>query len=169
MMKKMQRIKLGKITSPVGIKGEIRVYPYLDQARFSDLKKICVEDASPSSIEKIRVDKNMLVMKLEHVNDRNMAELLRGRELYLPSDVKIDLGEDNYLVEDLIGLKIISENGEQYGTLKSVINRSAQDIYEVEKKDGSSFLMPAVKAFIKNVDIEGRTMTVRLPEGLIDL
>ena len=169
MKKKMQRIKLGKITSPVGIKGEIRVYPYLDQARFSDIEKVCIENSQPAAIEKLRIDKNMLVIKLEDVNDRNASEMLRGKELYLPLGEKLDLGEDNYLIEDLIGLTVKSESGEVLGKIKDVISRTVQDLYEIERLDGKSFLLPAVKEFIKNIDLEKQTMTVRLPEGITDL
>ena len=165
----MDRIKLGRITAPVGIKGEIRVYPYLEQARFSDIDKICVEDGEPCRVEKIRADKNMLVLKLSVCGDRNTAETLRNKELYLPEGDELDLGEDTYYVDKLVGLKLVTEGGEEVGTLREVISRPAQDLYEVEKPNGSGFLLPAVKEFILKVDTEAGIMTVRIPKGLTDL
>ena len=164
----MDKIKLGQITAPVGIKGEIRVYPYLEQTRFSDIREVCLDGAGPVKVEKLRTDKNMLVMKLAGTDSRNDAETLRGKYVYLPEGEKLDLGEDTYLVEDLIGCRVF-EDGTELGTVKEIISRPAQDIYVVEKPDGCTFSIPAVHEFIKNVDTEERLIAVKLPEGLTDL
>ncbi|MBR5730479.1 MAG: 16S rRNA processing protein RimM [Firmicutes bacterium] len=165
----MERIKLGQVTAPVGIRGEIRVYPELEQARFSDIKEVCVEDGPPVRVEKSRPDKNMVVLKLSGTDSRNGAEALRGKVLYLPEGVEPDLGDDTYLVDRLIGLAAVTEAGETVGKIRDVITRPSQDLYEIEKADGGSFLLPAVKEFILNVDLKGGIMTVKLPEGIMDL
>ena len=164
----MERIRLGQITAPVGIKGEIRVYPYLEQTRFSDITEVCVESAAPVKIEKLRSDKNMLVMKLSGTDTRNDAEALRGKYLYLPEGKDIDLGEDTYFIDDLKGCRVV-ENDVELGIVSDVISRPAQDIYVVKKPDGNTFSMPAVREFIKNVDTKARIINVELPEGLTDL
>ena len=164
----MDRIKLGQVTAPVGIKGEIRVYPYLEQTRFSDIKRICIEDLPPADIEKIRADKALLVIKLSGISDRNTAETLRGKILYLPEGDSLDLGEDTYYVDELKGMCVIDEEGRPIGNLSSVTAGPAQDLYEIKTGD-RNFLLPAVKEFILNVDTEKRTVTVRLPEGIMDL
>ena len=164
----MDRIKLGQVTAPVGIKGEIRVYPYLEQTRFSDIKRMCVEGLPPAEVQKLRADKAMLVIKLSGIDDRNTAETLRGKILYLPEGDDLDLGEDTYYVDELVGMTVIEENGSSVGTLKSVITRPAQDLYEIEA-GGKSFLLPAVKEFILKVDIQSRKITVHLPEGITEL
>ena len=165
----MDRIKLGQVTAPVGIKGEIRVYPYLEQTRFSALKKLHVEGLGDRKIEKIRQDRNLLVIKLEGIPDRNAAEALRGKILYLPEGDSLDLGEDTYLVDDLKGMEVVDEKGSRIGTLKDVLSRPVQDLYEIEKSDGSSFLLPAVRAFVLEVDTGSGKITVRLPEGIDQL
>ena len=164
----MDRIKLGQVTAPVGIKGEIRVYPYLEQTRFSDIKRMCVEDLPPAEVQKLRADKSMLVIKLSGIDDRNTAETLRGKILYLPEGDDLDLGEDTYYVDELVGMSVVDENGSSVGMLKSVITRPAQDLYEIEA-GGKSFLLPAVKEFILKVDIQSRKITVHLPEGITEL
>ena len=164
----MERIKLGQVTAPVGIKGEIRVYPYLEQTRFSDIKRMCIESLPPADVEKLRLDKALLVIKLSGINDRNAAEALRGKTLYLPEGDSLDLGEDTYYVEELIGMSVTDENGKAVGTLKSVISRPAQDLYEIQTGE-KSFLLPAVREFILKVDTKGRMLTVHLPEGITEL
>ena len=165
----MDKIKLGQVTAPVGIRGEIRVYPYLEQTRFSDIEKLCIENGAPRTIEKCRPDKNLLVIKLEGIDDRNTAETLRGKDLYLPEDAELDLGEDTYLVDQLIGMKAALEDGSEVGELTQVITRPAQDLYEIKMPSGKSFFLPAVRQFILSVDLEARIITVRLPEGITEL
>ena len=165
----MEKIVLGRITAPVGIKGEIRVYPYLEQARFSDISKVVVEGIGECELISVRPNGSMLVVKLSCCSDRNTAETLRNREISLPEGMELDLGEDTYYVEDLVGLKLIGEDGAQVGTLKQVISRPAQDLYEIEKQDGGTFLLPAVKEFILDIDKASGIMKVKLPEGLTDL
>ena len=165
----MDRIALGRITAPVGIKGELRVYPYLDQARFSDIRKVVVEGRGECVLQSFRANGKMLVVKLSCSSDRNTAETLRNLELFLPEGQELDLGDDTYYVDDLKGMKLFSEDGALVGTLKEVHSRPAQDLYEVEKPDGGIFLLPAVKQFVLEVDKSGGKMTVRIPEGLADL
>ena len=164
----MEKIRLGQITAPVGIKGEIRVYPYLEQTRFSDIREVCMENGAFVKIEKLRSDKNMLVIKLSGTDSRNDAEALRGKYLYLPEGAKLDLGEDTYLTDKLKGCRIVEE-GKELGIVTDIISRPYQDIYEVTKPDGKVFSIPAVKEFIKDVDTEAQIITVKLPEGLTEL
>jgi 16S rRNA processing protein RimM len=162
-----KEIKLGRITAPVGIKGEVRVYPYTDdQTRFSDMEKVCVAGRE-LFIDHVRYQKDMAVIKFRGVSSRNDAELLRGKELSLPRDEMYELDEDSYFVDDLVGIEVRDETGALVGTLRSVTENPAHDLYEIEKPDGSSFLLPAVKAFVLDIDTENGVMTIRLIEGLV--
>ena len=159
-------IRLGRVTAPVGIKGEVRVYPYTDeQTRFSAVEKVYA-GSRPLKIEKVSYRKDMVVLKFEGVNTRNDAEALRNAELALPREEMYEMDEDRYFVDDLIGIRVVLEDGSQVGVLKDIIENPAHDIYEIEKPDGSSFLLPAVKAFVLSVDTGAGLMTVRLIEGL---
>ena len=162
-----KEIRLGQITAPVGIKGEIRVYPYLEQTRFSDFTEVIL-DGVPVRVEKIRSDRNMLVMKLSGIDTRNDSEALRGKYLYLPEGKDLDLGKDTYLIEDLKGCRV-TEKGTEIGTVTDVISRPYQDIYVVTNPDGKQFSIPAVHEFIKEVDTVSGIIRVELPEGLTDL
>ncbi|MBQ1419095.1 MAG: hypothetical protein IIY95_06765 [Firmicutes bacterium] len=82
----MDTIKLGKITAPQGIKGEVRVYSYTDElTRFSEIEAVLL-DGQKRKIQNTRYMKNMAVLKLEGVDDRNMAESLRNKELLLAKE-----------------------------------------------------------------------------------
>ncbi len=164
----MELFKLGKITSPVGIKGEMRVYSYLDElTRCSDIEEVLL-DGKPVAVERVRFQKNMAVVKLAGTDDRNASELLRGKDLYIEKSA-LDLGEDTYFTDELAGCRVEDENGEFIGTLREVLPNPAHDLYRIEKADGSDFLMPAVKAFIISAEPENRLIRVSLPEGLTSL
>ncbi len=165
----MESVKLGKITAPVGIRGEVRVYPFTDEpTRFSDMKNLDVSGVS-YDIENVRYSKNMVVVKLRGVNTRNEAEALRGKELFLDKELLWDIPEDTYFIKDLIGLSVRAADGELIGVLADVIKNTSQDLYEIKTVQGKTFLLPAVKEFVLDVNMDKREMTVRLIEGLAEL
>ncbi len=164
----MEKIKIGKAVNVVGLKGELKVYHYSDyKERFEELKKIYLEDIL-YQISGVRYLKDMVILKLEGINDRTEAEKHKGENLYIDKeDVRV-LPEETYYVFDLIGLSVIEESGNVLGTVCDVIKNSAQDLYEVEQENKSKFLIPAVDEFILKIDMENRTMIVRLMEGLLE-
>ncbi len=163
----METVKLGKITAPQGIKGEVRVYPYTDElTRFSQIEAVLLQGRR-LKIEKVRYMKNMAVLKLEGIDDRNGAESVRNQELLLAREDLWKQPEDTYFVDDILGSSVLTEEGTAVGTLKKIHSRPAQDLYEIEREDGTSFLLPAVKEFVKAVDPQNKTITVHLIEGLL--
>ena len=163
----METVKLGKITAPQGIKGEVRVYPYTDElTRFSQIEAVLLQGRR-LKIEKVRYMKNMAVLKLKGIDDRNGAENVRNQELLLAREDLWEQPEDTYFVDDILGSSVVTEEGTAVGTLKKIHSRPAQDLYEIEREDGSFFLLPAVKEFIKAVDPQNKTITVHLIEGLL--
>lgn len=166
----MQKVKVGQITSPIGIKGEVRVFSYMDEiTRFFDFEKIYVGESLDRHYtpEKIRFDKGLAVIKFKEVPDRNTSETMRGLNLYVSKD-EYELSEDSYYLEDLLGCTVVSDEGKELGILKNVIQNSSQDVYEIEKKNHKSFLVPAVHEFVKDVDVENKKIVLHLIEGLTD-
>lgn len=164
----MDKIKIGQVVNVVGLKGELKVYHYSDyKERFEELSKVYLEN-TPYQISGVRYMKDMVILKLSGVSDRTEAERHKGKNIYIDKeDVRV-LPEDTYYIFDLIGLKVALENGTVIGTLCDVIQNSAQDLYEIEQENKNKFLLPAVEEFILNIDMDSRTMTVRLIEGLIE-
>ena len=164
----LNRFKLGQIVNAVGLKGENRVYPYTDyKERFEELKQLYIEDEI-YEIEKVRYMGQMVIIKFVGISDRNAAEALKGKYLYIDRENARKLDEDEYFVADLIGMKVQDEAGNPVGTLSDVIQNTAQDVYEIELPDGKKFMIPAVGEFILNVDMDSRIMVVKLIEGMID-
>jgi len=168
----MEKIKIAKIVNAVGLRGEVKVYNYSDdRERFEDLDEIIVSGKQETvrKIQGVRYQGNMVILKLEGVNDRNAAEALKESDVYITEDDLRELPEDTFYVRDLIGMKVIDEGvyGE-IGTLRDVIQNTSQDVYAVRAPEGKDILIPAVKDFIKEVDMEGRIIRTTLIPGFID-
>ena len=165
----MEKTKIGKIVNVVGLKGELKVYHYSDyKERFEEISNLYLEDIA-YEITGIRYMKEMVILKLQGVSDRSGAEKHKGKDLYIDKEDARVLPEDTYYINDLIGLKVIDENGSNHGILSDVIKNRAQDLYEIEKENKSKFFIPAVEEFILDIDMTNRTMKVKLIEGLLDL
>lgn len=165
----MEKIKVGQIVTAVGIKGEVKVYPYTDTPqRFAEIDELLME-SKPVKIQSVRFMKNMAILKLSGVDDRNGAEALRGKDLYIDREDMWEMPEDTYLIRDLLGINVIDDKGSPVGRLTDVIQNSSQDLYEIEMEDGRRFLLPAVGQFVRTVDLKKRIMVVRLIEGLVEL
>ncbi|MDY3038005.1 MAG: ribosome maturation factor RimM [Eubacteriales bacterium] len=165
----MEKIKIGKIVNTVGLKGEVKVYKYSDSIEiYETIESIYVEDRL-TVIENVRAQKNMVILKLEGADDRNAAEALRGKELYITEDDLPELPEGQYYVRDLIGMSVTEEDGNLLGHVTDVLQNTAQDIFEVESENGKKLLIPKVDQFVLDIDAEKREITVRLIEGMLDL
>lgn len=192
----MEKIKIGKIVNAVGLKGEVKVYSYAgENDRFEKLDRIIAGGSQSGSgqsgssqsggakradckkpqsdmefeIEKVRYQKNMVILKLRGVDDRNQAEALKDMDVFITEDDLEELPDDTFYVRDLIGCQVVDINdGKKLGVVSDLIQNSAQDIYQIDLAEGGQTLIPAVEQFIKNVDIENKTITVSLIPGLID-
>ncbi|MEL7655244.1 MAG: ribosome maturation factor RimM [Bacillota bacterium] len=164
----MEKIKVGQVVNVVGLKGELKVYHYSDyKERFEELSKIYLEDTL-YKISGVRYMKDMVILKLQGINDRTEAEKYKGQDIYFDKeDIRV-LPEDTYYIFDLIGLEVKEENGNVLGVVSDVIQNTAQDLYEVETEKKNKFLIPAVDEFILNIDMKNRTMTVKLIKGLLE-
>jgi len=169
MVKKMEKIKIGRIVNAVALRGEVKVYNYSGyKERYEELSRIIVEDKE-FEIEKVRYQQHMVILKLAGVNDRNAAEAMKNKDVYITEDDLLELPEDTFYIRDLIGLSVIDETtGETIGKLKDVLQPSAQDIYVVKRKEGSDVLIPVVSEFVKEVNVAEGFVKVHLIEGMLE-
>lgn len=93
-------------------------------------------------------------------------EQYRQKSLYVTRENAVPLGENEYFIADLIGLKVVSDEGEELGTLSDVLQTGANDVYVVSKENTPDLLIPAIRDCIRQVDIESGTMQVHLLAGL---
>ena len=162
-----EKIKIGQIVNAVALRGEVKVYNYSDPDRFERLDSVLVEDRR-YEISKVRYQAANVILKLKGVDDRNAAEALKGKGLYILESELPELPEDTYYIRDLIGMEVVNEAGEKIGVLKDVLQNSAQDVYEIRLESGKPGSVPAVGEFVKDIDLEAKKIIIRPIEGLFD-
>ena len=164
----MEKILIGKIVSAVGLKGEVKVYNYSDRPDiYEDTESIYVDDVL-MRVKNVRLQKNMIILKLEGIEDRDAAERARGSELFVTEDDLPELPEGEYYIRDLIGMDAVLEDGSRLGVVTDVIQNTAQDIFEVKTDEGKQVLIPKVPEFVLGIDLEKNTVTLHLIEGMLD-
>lgn len=160
-------IEFGKIVSTHGLKGEVKVYSYTDNAdNILKLKKVYI-DGTKYEVQSMKPFKNMFIMKLkgiEHIDEtERFIDKMCFREI-----VQGESNEDEgYFVKDLVGISVLDESENEIGILKEIFNTGANDVYEVTLKDGKAIYLPAIKQVVKKIDIKSRKMIVKIMEGLI--
>lgn len=165
----MEKIKVGKVVNAVGLKGEVKVYCYTDKKeRFEELGQIWLEE-EVYPIVKARYQGNVCILKLGGIEDRDGAELQRNKDVFILESDLAELPLGSYYVRDLLGICVEDEQETRLGVLSNVLQNTPQDLYEIKMDSGKTFLVPAVKEFIVDIDMETRKMKVKLLEGLMDL
>lgn len=164
----MEKILIGKITSAVGLKGEMKVYSYASSPqRFQSLERVWI-DKDEYPLERSRTQKNMAVLKVSGVDDRDAAERMRGRSVFMSDEDLEELEEGAYYIRDLIGLNVVNEDTEEViGTVKDILTDRPQDIYVIRLEDGGEAMIPGVKSFIHDVDLKEKTIRVHLIDGML--
>ena len=162
----MEKINIGKVVNVVGLRGEIKIYNYSDTTdRYLKFKEIIIGEKT-FNIDSVRVQKNMIIMKLQGITKREEAEALKEQLVYITEAQLEQLPEDTYYVKDLIGLTVKTVEGEEIGKVKDVIQNGGCDIYDIQGAKGQ-IMIPAVKEFIKSVSMEEQTIIVSLIEGMM--
>ena len=154
------RMELGKIVNTVGLKGEIRVWPYIDY--FDKVKKVYI-NGKEHEIERTRNHKNVVIIKLKDINTIDEAESLKDMMIEMERKDAPSLPEGIYYINDLIGFEVYSDDGKFLGTLDDIFNTGANDIYQV-----GDILLPAIKDVIKQIDTDNQKIIIHLIDGLIE-
>jgi len=166
---------IGIITKAQGIKGEIRVHPTTDDPHRFELLKgkevfvIHNDKRTAYTLLNARVQKNVVIVKLKDVDDRNLAEKLIRSTIAIDETHAIPLDEHEYFVRDIMGLQVISDLGEPLGIIADVLHTGANDVYVIENDQAERFMIPAIKDVVIGVDMNKQQMTVKLIEGLREL
>lgn len=165
-------VRVGRIGRPHGVRGALTVALYTDEPdrRFAEGQRLTDANSFRSwTVAKSHWHQGRLLLSLEGVEDRNAAEALRGVELMAstPADEAAE-GPEEYWDRQLIGLGVLSAEGESVGTIVSVAHPPAQDLLEIELSGGGRTFVPFVRALVPEVDLGAGTVTLAPVEGLLD-
>ncbi|MEO1920539.1 MAG: ribosome maturation factor RimM [Sphingomonadaceae bacterium] len=134
-------VTLAAITGAHGVAGEVRLKLFGEG--WEQLRSHPSFNDGALKLAKVRSDnKGGAIARFEGVSNRNEAEALRGTALTVPRDALPPLEEGEYYHADLIGLPVVTEQGEAIGTVADVMNYGATDLVEIERADGRKFMVP---------------------------
>lgn len=165
-------LRVGVITSTHGVRGEVKVFPTTDDPqRFKKLKKVILDTGKEQldlEITSVKFFKNMVILKFKEFDNINDVEKYKQADLLVTREHAVKLRPGEYFIADLIGLKGISDEGEDLGELTDVIQTGANDVYVFSKKGEQDLLVPKIPDCVKNIDLEDGTILVHLLPGLRD-
>ena len=163
--------EIGQIVNTFGVKGFVKVKPFTDDLeRFEELESILViknKDMIEMKIEEVKCQKNMVLLKLEGIDDKTMAEKYKGCYIKIHRKDARELEEGTYFIDDILGSDVYTDIGDYLGKVDDIYNSGAQDIYVVKDELGKQILLPSIKEVILDIDIENQKVTVHLLKGLI--
>ena len=157
---KLQMIEAGEIVTTHGVKGEVKVLPWLDTPEDLCGFSRCRVGGKDYAIASCRVQKTCNVLKLSGVDTMEAAQALRGKKVEL---YRADRGGEVVFAAELIGMDVFSD-GKCLGKISEVLDYPGNKVYVV--KGTFEYMIPAVSAFILHTDLEKNEMQVRLIEGM---
>lgn len=155
----IEKISVGKVLKPQGIKGEVKVLPLTDLEALAEIKAVYLQgETEPRRVERCAVRGGYAFILLSGVPDRNAAEALRGKELYAEiKEVKLKKGV--YFVRDIIGCTLLDSGGAVLGAVTNIDNYGSADVYTAES-GGRVFRFPFIKALKSKVDLANKTVSI---------
>ena len=163
-MEKNAFIEAGRIVNTHGVQGEVKIEVWLDSPKFfKSFKRFYTAGGQELKVLSARTHKDFVIAKLEGVEDVNAAMALKNKVLSIRrSDAALPHGA--FFLQDILGAKVVDEDGHEIGVLQDVMETPASNIYVVRGE--TEHLIPAVPEFIKKTDAEAGVITVHLIEGM---
>jgi 16S rRNA processing protein RimM len=155
-----ERLAAARVVGAKGLAGAMRVEVLTDRPdRLSEGALLYVEgESEPRRITEVERGGRHPVIRLEDVDSREGAEMLRGR--YLEVDAE-PLPEGNFYWHQIVGLRALDESGAELGTVVEVFRAGENEVYRVEAGSGEELLLPALRDVVLAIDLEAGTMIVR--------
>lgn len=168
-----KKVLIGKIQGPHGIRGQLRVIPFAgDASSISQLKSVSLKSPKGAmeeySVVSAKNNGKRIILTLKPFDNINQVLHLVGSEIYADRVALPELPDDEFYWSDLLGLQVVTSDGEELGELVDIIETGSNDVYVV-KHNGREVLIPALEDVVLSVDLAEGRMTVSLPEGLLDL
>jgi 16S rRNA processing protein RimM len=166
----MEFLEIGRIIRPQGLKGRVKVLSYLDAPDgLAGVSEVSVgrrvEEAVSFPLEAMQPGHGAFIMKLKGIEDRDAAARFAGSFVWIPSDKMKPLPEGEYYWREIIGLAVVTEEGQSLGSITAVFPTGSNDVYVCQGAAGE-ILLPAIAEVIRNIDRDRGLLVVRLLKGL---
>ncbi len=166
-----QFLQVGVISSTHGVRGEVKVFPTTDDVkRFKKLKNVILDTGKEQmllEVESVKFFKQFVILKFKGIDNINDIEKYKGRSLLVDREHAVKLAKNEYFVADLIGLSVFTDDGQEFGVMKDVMQTGANDVYVIDSLKYGEVLVPAIRQCILEIDMQQRNMVIHLLEGLV--
>lgn len=165
-------IAVGEVLTTHGLNGEVKVNPLTDdQERWHELKRVffCFPKIQRElEIEKIRFDRQTVIVRFKGVSTIEEAKEFRGLFLWIPRRERPSLPKGRFYIDELLELEVYDENNSYLGRVKKVLPTGANDVFLLQDGSYGEILLPALKSVVLSVDLGAGRMMVRIPAGLVE-
>ena len=152
-------LQIGVIVKPQGVRGEVKVQPMTDdKMRFKKLKQVIIDGAT-CKVLSAKIMPDAVILALEGVFDRDEAELLRGKAIFVDRQNAVKLEKGNYFIVDIIGSTLVTDLKREVGVITDVTT-ARTDIFTVKCTDGRILRFPFLKDLLIDVDVVNKIVTV---------
>ncbi len=166
-------VAIGKIVTTHGYQGEVKVALLTDfPERYRKLRQVIVSGPAfqgELEVAGVRFHKNVVIVKFARIDNMEEAARLRGSLLQVSQDDLVPLAAGQYYIFQLVGLEVLTIQGEMLGVIKDIIQTGANDVYVVKNETGKEYLIPALKTIIKEIDLASSRVVIEPLPGLLDL
>jgi len=166
---------VGKIVNTHGIRGELKIVPQTDfpEERFAKGSELLFVDPAggrtvPVIVKSARVHKNMYLVLFDGMDNINDVEKYKGWLLKVSEKHLSELDEGEYYYHEIIGCTVVTDEGEELGTISEILSPGANDVWVVRRPKGKDVLLPYIDEVVLDVDVKEKRVKVHLMEGLLD-
>ena len=161
---------IGKIVGAHGLKGTSKIQSYAESLEIFKSGTVLLVSCPDGSENRYEIDwikshSRGALLALKEIAGRDQAKALIGSELYIEKAELPELEAGTYYWFDLIGVNVYTSDDRYIGSIASIIETGANDVYVVKNAD-KEILIPALESVVQSIDIESKIMRVELPEGL---
>ena len=158
---------IGRVIRAHGVDGSLRIQPHTDNPRRFQPGSVVLIQGSPRTVASCRPFRDgHALLRLENLDRPDDARQLAGEWLVAPVDADAELPPGEYYHYQLVGLTVITDEGERLGAISEVLVTGSNDVYVVRSETGGELLLPAITQVVQEVDLAAGTVLVHLLDGL---
>ncbi|MFD3258304.1 ribosome maturation factor RimM [Paenibacillus lentus] len=167
-------LSVGKIVNTHGIRGELKVISNTDfpEVRFAPKSRLMM--VHPETGEQIEVtvasarpNKGMFIVRFADFDNINEVEKYKGFEIKVSKEESVELPDNEYYFYEIIGCRVMDEEGEELGVVEEILRPGANDVWVVKMPSRKQLLLPVIDEVVLDVDVQAKIVKVHLMEGLL--
>lgn len=165
---------VGKIVNTHGLRGELKIISQTDfpDIRFKPKSKLIMQSPDlkttvPVEVESAREHKNVFIVKFKQYADINQVEQYKGWMLKVSERDLAKLDEGEYYYHEIVGCTVVTEEGEELGTITEILTPGANHVWTITRPNGKQLLIPVIDEVVLDVDVANKKVLIHVMEGLL--